>query len=173
MFDSSVCVSVCPSACLSVYLLVCLSVCLSVCGSDGSRVVRMDDRFFTGYRKTIMRPQELLLSIEIPYSKQVTTSLFAEPNPSPYSHLCCRFSSSDPVCLRLQTVASSGGWHQYHYHRDERHLHSWEWHCQGLEAKLRRHGGDHSAGQEDGAQTAGKVRKTDHTCKWEAKWGLQ
>nr|XP_033471973.1 xanthine dehydrogenase/oxidase [Epinephelus lanceolatus] len=37
---------------------------------DGSRVVRMDDGFFTGYRKTILRPQEVLVSIEIPYSKK-------------------------------------------------------------------------------------------------------
>lgn len=31
----------------------------------------MDESFFTGYRKTIVKPQEVLLSIEIPYSKQV------------------------------------------------------------------------------------------------------
>ena len=39
--------------------------------SDGSRVVQMDDSFFTGYRRTIVRPQEILLSIHIPYSKKV------------------------------------------------------------------------------------------------------
>ena len=33
----------------------------------------MDDSFFTGYRKTILRPQEILLSILIPYSKKVET----------------------------------------------------------------------------------------------------
>lgn len=31
----------------------------------------MDDGFFTGYRKTIVRPQEVLLSILIPYSGEV------------------------------------------------------------------------------------------------------
>lgn len=31
----------------------------------------MDDGFFTGYRRTILRPQEVLVSIEIPYSKKV------------------------------------------------------------------------------------------------------
>lgn len=31
----------------------------------------MDNGFFTGYRKTIVKPQEVLLSIEIPYSKKV------------------------------------------------------------------------------------------------------
>ncbi|KAI4788227.1 hypothetical protein KUCAC02_035990, partial [Chaenocephalus aceratus] len=35
--------------------------------------VQMDDGFFTGYRKTILRPQEILLSILIPYSKKVGT----------------------------------------------------------------------------------------------------
>ncbi|KAM7365856.1 hypothetical protein PAMP_016751 [Pampus punctatissimus] len=34
------------------------------------RNVAMDDRFFTSYRKTVLRPQEILLSVEIPYSKK-------------------------------------------------------------------------------------------------------
>ncbi|XP_028998370.1 xanthine dehydrogenase/oxidase [Betta splendens] len=43
---------------------------LTLMDKDGSRVVPMDNRFFTGYRKTVVRPQEILLSIEIPYSKE-------------------------------------------------------------------------------------------------------
>ncbi|XP_041834296.1 xanthine dehydrogenase/oxidase-like [Melanotaenia boesemani] len=43
---------------------------LTLMDKDGSRVVQMDDSFFTGYRKTLLRPQEILLSIHIPYSKQ-------------------------------------------------------------------------------------------------------
>ncbi|KAM7375600.1 hypothetical protein PAMA_014620 [Pampus argenteus] len=43
---------------------------LTLMDKDGSRVVQMDDRFFTGYRKTVLRPQEILLSVEIPYSKK-------------------------------------------------------------------------------------------------------
>uniref|UniRef100_A0A3Q3EUS2 Xanthine dehydrogenase n=1 Tax=Labrus bergylta TaxID=56723 RepID=A0A3Q3EUS2_9LABR len=43
---------------------------LTLMDKDGSRVVQMDDGFFTGYRKTVLRPQEILLSIEIPYSKK-------------------------------------------------------------------------------------------------------
>uniref|UniRef100_G3PRZ7 Xanthine dehydrogenase/oxidase n=1 Tax=Gasterosteus aculeatus TaxID=69293 RepID=G3PRZ7_GASAC len=37
---------------------------------DGRRVIPMDNAFFTGYRKTAVRPQEILVSIEIPYSKK-------------------------------------------------------------------------------------------------------
>ncbi|XP_037552441.1 xanthine dehydrogenase/oxidase isoform X2 [Nematolebias whitei] len=37
---------------------------------DGSREVQMDDRFFTGYRRTVVRPQEILISVHIPYSKK-------------------------------------------------------------------------------------------------------
>uniref|UniRef100_A0A3Q3B5M3 Xanthine dehydrogenase/oxidase n=1 Tax=Kryptolebias marmoratus TaxID=37003 RepID=A0A3Q3B5M3_KRYMA len=37
---------------------------------NGSREVQMDDSFFTGYRKTAVRPQEVLFSIHIPYSKK-------------------------------------------------------------------------------------------------------
>ncbi|XP_034722450.1 xanthine dehydrogenase/oxidase-like [Etheostoma cragini] len=43
---------------------------LTLMDKDGSRVIRMDDGFFRGYRKTSVRPQEVLLSIEIPYSKK-------------------------------------------------------------------------------------------------------
>ncbi|XP_053170512.1 xanthine dehydrogenase/oxidase [Scomber japonicus] len=43
---------------------------LTLMDKDGSRVVQMDDKFFPGYRKTILRPQEILLSVEIPYSKK-------------------------------------------------------------------------------------------------------
>lgn len=39
--------------------------------SDGSRVVPMDDGFFTGYRRTVVKPQEVLVSIQIPFSKKV------------------------------------------------------------------------------------------------------
>ncbi|KAG7502397.1 hypothetical protein JOB18_018848 [Solea senegalensis] len=43
---------------------------LTLMDKDGSRVVQMDDGFFTGYRRTIVRPQEILVSIEIPYSQK-------------------------------------------------------------------------------------------------------
>lgn len=39
--------------------------------TEGSRTIRMDETFFTGYRKTVLKPQEILLSVEIPYSRQV------------------------------------------------------------------------------------------------------
>lgn len=35
------------------------------------RVLEMDDKFFPGYRKTILKPEEILLSIEIPYTRKV------------------------------------------------------------------------------------------------------
>ncbi|XP_073484392.1 xanthine dehydrogenase/oxidase isoform X1 [Aquarana catesbeiana] len=37
---------------------------------DNERIVQMDENFFAGYRKTILKPQEILLSIEIPFSKK-------------------------------------------------------------------------------------------------------
>uniref|UniRef100_A0A3P9KBT9 Xanthine dehydrogenase/oxidase n=1 Tax=Oryzias latipes TaxID=8090 RepID=A0A3P9KBT9_ORYLA len=43
---------------------------LTLMDKDGGRVVQMDDGFFTGYRKTVVRPQEILLSVHIPYSKK-------------------------------------------------------------------------------------------------------
>uniref|UniRef100_UPI00398EF4B5 xanthine dehydrogenase/oxidase n=1 Tax=Pristiophorus japonicus TaxID=55135 RepID=UPI00398EF4B5 len=47
------------------------SGCLLTLASKGStRVVRMDEDFFTGYRKTVLKPQEILLSVEIPYTRK-------------------------------------------------------------------------------------------------------
>uniref|UniRef100_A0A3Q2NQQ5 Xanthine dehydrogenase n=1 Tax=Fundulus heteroclitus TaxID=8078 RepID=A0A3Q2NQQ5_FUNHE len=43
---------------------------LTLMDKDGSREVLMDDSFFTGYRKTAVEPQEILLSIHIPYSQK-------------------------------------------------------------------------------------------------------
>lgn len=37
---------------------------------EQSRVVEMDQNFFTGYRQTLVRPQEVLVSIEVPYSSE-------------------------------------------------------------------------------------------------------
>uniref|UniRef100_A0A8C1EJN6 Xanthine dehydrogenase/oxidase n=1 Tax=Cyprinus carpio carpio TaxID=630221 RepID=A0A8C1EJN6_CYPCA len=34
------------------------------------RVIEMDGKFFPGYRKTILKPEEILLSIEIPYTRK-------------------------------------------------------------------------------------------------------
>ncbi|XP_047433058.1 xanthine dehydrogenase/oxidase [Mugil cephalus] len=43
---------------------------LTLMDKEGCRVVRMDDGFFTGYRKTIVRPQEVLVSVHVPHSKR-------------------------------------------------------------------------------------------------------
>ncbi|XP_060788891.1 xanthine dehydrogenase/oxidase [Neoarius graeffei] len=43
---------------------------LTLMSKEGKRVLQMDDRFFTGYRKTALKPEEILLSIEIPYTKK-------------------------------------------------------------------------------------------------------
>lgn len=42
--------------------------------SGTKRTVRMDHTFFPSYRKTLLAPEEILLSIEIPYSRQVSCS---------------------------------------------------------------------------------------------------
>ncbi|XP_072912174.1 xanthine dehydrogenase/oxidase isoform X2 [Hemitrygon akajei] len=47
------------------------SGCLLNLASQGStRIVQMDGDFFTGYRKTILNPQEILVSVEIPYTRK-------------------------------------------------------------------------------------------------------
>ncbi|XP_073682885.1 xanthine dehydrogenase/oxidase isoform X1 [Garra rufa] len=43
---------------------------LTVMSKGEKRVLEMDDKFFPGYRKTILKPEEILLSIEIPYTRK-------------------------------------------------------------------------------------------------------
>ncbi|XP_029448890.1 xanthine dehydrogenase/oxidase isoform X2 [Rhinatrema bivittatum] len=43
---------------------------LTLISNEGRRTVPMDDAFFTGYRQTLVKPQEILLSIEIPYTRK-------------------------------------------------------------------------------------------------------
>ncbi|XP_038627943.1 xanthine dehydrogenase/oxidase-like [Tachyglossus aculeatus] len=43
---------------------------LTLVSKGKRRTVRMDHTFFTGFRRTILSPQEILLSIEIPYSQE-------------------------------------------------------------------------------------------------------
>ncbi|XP_067420930.1 xanthine dehydrogenase/oxidase isoform X2 [Emydura macquarii macquarii] len=43
---------------------------LTLVSNEGKRTVRMDEKFFTGYRKTVLKPQEILLSIEMPYTRK-------------------------------------------------------------------------------------------------------
>jgi hypothetical protein len=39
---------------------------------NGIRYVTMDHTFFTGYRRTVVKPDEVLVSITIPYTKEVS-----------------------------------------------------------------------------------------------------
>ena len=40
---------------------------LEVLGVSGIKVIKMDDKFFTGYRRNVIKPDEILLSIKVPY----------------------------------------------------------------------------------------------------------
>ncbi|XP_076843941.1 xanthine dehydrogenase/oxidase isoform X2 [Brachyhypopomus gauderio] len=43
---------------------------LTLMSKEGIRVLPMDDKFFIDYRKTALKPEEILLCIEIPYTKK-------------------------------------------------------------------------------------------------------
>lgn len=52
-------------------ILMALKVKLNLLSVEGGhRQVLMDETFFTGYRKNVVKPDEILLSIEIPFSKR-------------------------------------------------------------------------------------------------------
>uniref|UniRef100_A0A8C2DY70 Xanthine dehydrogenase n=1 Tax=Cyprinus carpio TaxID=7962 RepID=A0A8C2DY70_CYPCA len=43
------------------------------------RVLEMDDKFFPGYRKTVLKSEEILLSIEIPYTRKYFSAFKQSP----------------------------------------------------------------------------------------------
>uniref|UniRef100_K7FMW0 Xanthine dehydrogenase/oxidase n=1 Tax=Pelodiscus sinensis TaxID=13735 RepID=K7FMW0_PELSI len=43
---------------------------LTLASIEGRRTIKMDKNFFTGYRKTALKPNEILLSIEIPFTRK-------------------------------------------------------------------------------------------------------
>lgn len=52
-------------------ILMALKVKLNLLSKQGGhRTVLMDESFFTGYRRNVVRPDEILLSIEIPFSRK-------------------------------------------------------------------------------------------------------
>lgn len=45
---------------------------LNLCSlKHGNRTIPMDHTFFIGYRRNVVLPEEMLVSIDIPFSKQV------------------------------------------------------------------------------------------------------
>ena len=47
--------------------------CLFIAFKGKVREIRLDENFFTGYRKTILEPNEVLVNILIPFTEKVTT----------------------------------------------------------------------------------------------------
>ncbi|KAK7893550.1 hypothetical protein WMY93_022702 [Mugilogobius chulae] len=50
-------------------VLAALDCTLDICSEDGTRTVALDEQMFTGFGKTILKPNEVLLCLHIPYSK--------------------------------------------------------------------------------------------------------
>lgn len=53
-------------------IFMAAGVKLNLCSlKHGSRMVPMDHTFFVGYRRNVVLPDEVLVSIEIPFTKEV------------------------------------------------------------------------------------------------------
>lgn len=46
--------------------------CLFIAFKGKIREIRLDENFFTGYRKTVLEPNEVLVNILIPFTEKVT-----------------------------------------------------------------------------------------------------
>ncbi|CAH1262446.1 AOX1 [Branchiostoma lanceolatum] len=49
----------------------------------GSRVVKMDHAFFPGYRKTALTPEEVMVSLDVPFTKEVFVIVLLQSKPTP------------------------------------------------------------------------------------------
>ena len=54
------------------YLLLFLSITVCLHGTGGERKVAFTTDFFTGYRQLAVKEDEVLLSVTIPFSRQVS-----------------------------------------------------------------------------------------------------
>lgn len=62
-------------------VLMAAGIKLNVCSiKRGFRTIKMDHSFFVGYRRNVISSNEVLLSIEIPYSTPVRLSIPAAYN---------------------------------------------------------------------------------------------
>ncbi|KAG7267344.1 hypothetical protein CRUP_021563 [Coryphaenoides rupestris] len=104
---------------------------LTLASTDGRREVQMDETFFQGYRKTLVRPQEILLSVTIPYSTKwqfvsafkqsprreddisiVTTAMSVSftPNTSIVNELKLSYGGMAPTTVLAKDTASKLHW---------------------------------------------------------------
>lgn len=56
-------------------VLMAANVNLYLSSHESTRIIKMDHTFFTGYRKNVVRPDEVLKAILFPYSHKVTKIL--------------------------------------------------------------------------------------------------
>lgn len=53
-------------------IFMAANIKLNLCSlKHGSRTVSMDHTFFVGYRRNVVLPEEILVSIDIPFTKEV------------------------------------------------------------------------------------------------------
>ena len=58
-------------------IFMAAGIMLNLCSQNrGFRTIKMDNTFFVGYRRNIIAPDEVLISIEIPYSTSVIKVLY-------------------------------------------------------------------------------------------------
>ena len=58
-------------------LLMAAGAVAHLASVDGRRSLPVDAKFFTGYKQTAIRPNEVLVSIEIPFSAEVDWCVIA------------------------------------------------------------------------------------------------
>jgi len=71
-------------------VLLCNHVYYRIISGEGESKMKMDENFFTAYRKTQLGPTEVLLSIDIPFSAEVCCT-----------YLAVRKSCSCLYCLKV------------------------------------------------------------------------
>lgn len=84
-------------------IFMAAGVKLNLCSlKRGNRTIPMDHTFFVGYRRNVVLPEEVLVSIDIPFSKQVISRNSAVPQESLYVsfYLSYRINTLSPISKR-------------------------------------------------------------------------
>ena len=75
------------------------------------RTVTIDDKFFVGYRKTVIQPTEIIYGLWIPFTTQVL--LFCETFKFYVLDVSFRWLVSEPIFHDVQTSAKARGRHSH------------------------------------------------------------
>lgn len=86
----------------------------------GRRQVPLNQDFFVSFGKTVLKPEEVVLSVFIPFSRKVDATFFRKEEPLPRAETTSTPSlPAGRACPSVPTRSEEGGLFRHGDHRDE------------------------------------------------------